>query len=104
MRIQQVLPARPTEYQKKCQRIDLALLREAALTGEVTLIYGKPPVSDLPEAVEDFDGAAGFNPPNRGEPLENFRGAGFSPANRREEDLGGDRRPEGRRYTIASYR
>ncbi|HEY6843199.1 MAG TPA: glycosyltransferase [Thermoanaerobaculia bacterium] len=78
MHIEQVLPPRPTEYQKKCRRIDLELLKNAPLTVDVTLIYGKPPVSELPEAVERYDGAAGFSP--------------------------ADRRPEGRRYTIASFR
>jgi glycosyltransferase involved in cell wall biosynthesis len=51
MRIVQILPTRPSEYEKKSQRIDLALLRD--VSAAVTLTYGQPPVSDLPEAVAE---------------------------------------------------
>jgi len=51
MRIVQTLPARPSEYEKKSQRIDFDLLRD--VSAAVTLIYGQPPVSDLPEAVAE---------------------------------------------------
>ena len=89
MRILQVLPIPSSEYDKKSQRIDYELLRydyDVSLGGnvdaDVVLAYGRPPVSDLPEAVEesywDASGAAGFSPPGR--------------------------RPEGRRYTIGSFR
>lgn len=56
MRIVQTLPAHPSEYEKKAQRIDFELLRD--VSAAVTLIYGQPPVSDLPEAVaeEYFNG------------------------------------------------
>jgi glycosyltransferase involved in cell wall biosynthesis len=53
MRILQVLPPHPSEYIKKCQRIDFALLSAQQLTSDVTLTYGRPPVSELPEAVEE---------------------------------------------------
>ena len=60
MRIVQVLPARPTEYQKKSQRIDFEGLKREhevfvgqRVSADVTLIYGRPPVSELPEAVEE---------------------------------------------------
>ena len=60
MRILQVLPAHPTEYDKKSQRIDFGLLRpdyEVSLgeggPADVVLAYGHPPVSELPEAVEE---------------------------------------------------
>jgi glycosyltransferase involved in cell wall biosynthesis len=78
VRIIQVLPPHPSEYDRKCQRIDYELLQQQDFPADVTLIYGKPPVSELPEAVEHFGGAAGFSPPIR--------------------------RPEGRRYTIGSFR
>ena len=79
VRISQILPPHPSEYDKKCQRIDYELLQGQEFEGEITLIYGRPPVSELPEAVETrwFSGAAGFSPP---------------------------RRPEGLRSIIASYR
>jgi glycosyltransferase involved in cell wall biosynthesis len=86
MRILQLLPARPSEYEKKSQRIDFELLRGdhevfvgERVSADATLTYGRPPVSELPEAVEEafFCVVAGFSPP---------------------------RRPEGRRYTIASFR
>src|SRR5215470_12724876 len=88
MRILQVLPAHPSEYHMKSQRIDYELLKHdydvslgEAVHAEVVLAYGRPPVSELPEAVEEsYFGASGT--------------AGFSPP----------RRPEGRRYTIASFR
>jgi glycosyltransferase involved in cell wall biosynthesis len=51
MRIVQILPTRPSEYEKKSQRIDLDLLRD--VSAAVTLTYGQPPVSDLPEAVAE---------------------------------------------------
>src|SRR5713226_1589296 len=51
MRIVQVLPRHPSEYDKKSQRIDLDLLRD--VSAAVTLTYGQPPVSDLPEAVAE---------------------------------------------------
>src|SRR5947208_2112987 len=66
MRILQVLPPRPSEYEKKSQRIDLDALRlehevvvGKGVSADITLIYGKPPVSELPEAVEEsyFSGA-----------------------------------------------
>jgi len=80
VRIVQILPPHPTEYEKKCARIDLALLQNVELSRDVTLIYGKPPVSDLPEAVEErwFHGAEDAQP----------AGGGLS----------------GRRRTIASFR
>ena len=53
VRINQVLPPRPSQYDRKCQRIDYELLQKQDFAGEVTLIYGKPPVSELPEAVEE---------------------------------------------------
>jgi glycosyltransferase involved in cell wall biosynthesis len=60
VRILQVLPARPSEYDKKSQRIDYELLRHdydvslvQAVHAEVVLAYGRPPVSELPEAVEE---------------------------------------------------
>ncbi|HEY8130759.1 MAG TPA: glycosyltransferase [Thermoanaerobaculia bacterium] len=55
MRIVQSLPAHPSEYDKKAARIDFDLLRDVA--ARVTLTYGQPPVSELPEAVaeEYFD-------------------------------------------------
>jgi len=77
VRIIQVLPPHPSEYDRKCQRIDYGLLQQQDFAAGVTLIYGKPPVSELPEAVEHF-GAAAFSPPIR--------------------------RSEGRRYTIGSFR
>ena len=68
MGIAQVLPPRPTEYQKKSQRIDFQLL-EGVITADVTLVYGRPPVSELPEAVElaYFNVDAGFGPQRRPE-------------------------------------
>jgi glycosyltransferase involved in cell wall biosynthesis len=73
VRILQVLPARPSEYQKKSQRIDFQLLRPEHdvrlgehVSADVTLVYGRPPVSDLPEAVEErywnSHVEAGFSP------------------------------------------
>jgi len=60
MRILQLLPGRPTQYEKKSQRIDFELLRRdhdvfvgERVNADVTLAYGRPPVSELPEAVED---------------------------------------------------
>jgi len=60
VRILQVLPASPSEYDKKSQRIDYQLLRhdydvslDRAVHAEVVLAYGRPPVSELPEAVEE---------------------------------------------------
>jgi glycosyltransferase involved in cell wall biosynthesis len=76
MRILQVLPPRPSEYERKVQRIDFQLLRSdhEVLVGErvnadVTLVYGRPPVSELPEAVEErwFSVATGFSPSHRAE-------------------------------------
>jgi len=70
MRILQVLPARPTEYEKKSQRIDFEGLKREhevfigrRISAEVTLIYGRSPMSELPEAVEEkfFSVAAGFS-------------------------------------------
>src|SRR5581483_6925986 len=59
MRILQLLPARPSEYEKKCQRIDPELLRSehdvvcgGRVNADETLDYGRPPISELPEAVE----------------------------------------------------
>ena len=78
VRIIQILPPQPSQYDKKCQRIDYELLQKQEFAADITLIYGKPPLSELPEAVENFSGAAGFTPPIR--------------------------RPEGRRYTIGSFR
>src|SRR5947209_7568809 len=59
VRILQVLSARPSQYEKKSQRIDFELLRPdhevlvgERLSADATLIYGRPPVSELPEAVE----------------------------------------------------
>ena len=60
MRILQVLPAHPSEYDMKSQRIDYELLKhdyDVSLGGDVhadvVLAYGRPPVSELPEAVEE---------------------------------------------------
>src|SRR5207244_10839372 len=60
MRILQVLPARPTEYEKKSQRIDFEGLKREhevfigrRMRADVTLIYGRSPMSELPEAVEE---------------------------------------------------
>src|SRR5438132_4065018 len=60
MRILQVLPARPTEYEKKSQRIDFEGLKREhevfigrRIRADVTLIYGRSPMSELPEAVEE---------------------------------------------------
>ena len=60
MRILQLLPGRPSEYEKKSQRIDFELLRAGhdvfageRVNADVTLVYGRPPVSELPEAVEE---------------------------------------------------
>src|ERR1700720_1815209 len=60
MRILQLLPGRPSEYEKKSQRIDFELLRSdhnvsvgERVNADVTLVYGRPPVSELPEAVEE---------------------------------------------------
>jgi len=51
MRIVQTLPAHPSEYDKKVARIDFDLLQD--LSTQVTLTYGQPPVSELPEAVAE---------------------------------------------------
>lgn len=55
-----MLPAHPTEYEKKSQRIDFELLQHEydvslgeAVHADVVLAYGRPPVSELPEAVEE---------------------------------------------------
>ena len=60
MRILQLLPPHPSEYETKVQRIDFQLLRSdhdvsvgERVNADVTLVYGRPPVSELPEAVED---------------------------------------------------
>jgi glycosyltransferase involved in cell wall biosynthesis len=60
MRILQVLPPRPSEYDTKVQRIDFQLLQSdhdvfvgERVNADVTLVYGRPPVSELPEAVEE---------------------------------------------------
>ena len=60
MRILQVLPPHPSQYETKVQRIDFQLLGGdhdvfvgERVTADVTLVYGRPPVSELPEAVEE---------------------------------------------------
>lgn len=60
MRIVQLLSPRPSEYERKSLRIDFQALRHdheviagERVSADVTLIYGRPPVSDLPEAVEE---------------------------------------------------
>jgi len=89
MVILQVLPPHPSEYETKVQRIDFQLLRSdhevfvgERVNADVTLVYGRPPVSELPEAVEErwFD----------------QRSAG-SPA-------GADRLRAGPTFSIASFR
>jgi glycosyltransferase involved in cell wall biosynthesis len=89
MRILQLLPARPSEYEKKSQRIDFELLRGdhevfvgERVSADLTLTYGRPPVSELPEAVE--------------EAFFELRSAG-SPA-------GADRLRAGPTFTIVSFR
>ena len=76
MVILQVLPPHPSEYERKSQRIDFELLRRnhdvragERVNADVTLIYGRPPVSELPEAVEErwFNVATGFSPSHRAE-------------------------------------
>jgi hypothetical protein len=76
MRILQVLPPHPSQYETKVQRIDFQLLRSdhdvfvgERVTADVTLVYGRPPVSELPESVEEkwFDVATGFSPSRRAE-------------------------------------
>jgi len=66
VRILQVLPAHPSEYDRKSQRIDYELLRhdydvslDRSVHAEVVLAYGRPPVSELPEAVDESYFASG---------------------------------------------
>ena len=80
MRILQVLPARPSEYQKKSQRIDFQLLRPEhdvrlgeRISADVTLAYGSPPVSELPEAVEERYWTADKEPSVQTHTIASFR-------------------------------
>ena len=61
MRIVQTLPAHPSEYDKKAARIDFDPLQDQST--QITLTYGQPPVSELPEAVAEEYFEVGQRPP-----------------------------------------